>query len=139
MSMPLEKIDFKQPKFVLPAIAFIGLVLLGYLAIDLFQTPTEPPHNRYSSVEQETGINELQNKTDSFYLTIVESDTISIKKDHRVDISTEDKTTQQEVRREPLDRIKLWASNAVSFFGDIFTRGAIKVYIENEIPNDSIN
>ena len=24
-------------------------------------------------------------------------------------------------------------------FGDIFTRGAIKVYIENEIPNDSIN
>ena len=34
------------------------------------------------------------------------------------------------------ENIKLWISNAGNFFGDIFTKGAIKVYSE---PVDSIN
>lgn len=34
----MKKINFKQPKYIIPTIAYFGLLLLGYLFIDLFST-----------------------------------------------------------------------------------------------------
>lgn len=34
----IKKINFKQPKYIIPTIAYFGLLLLGYLFIDLFGT-----------------------------------------------------------------------------------------------------
>ena len=34
----MEKINFKQPKYIIPTIAYFGLLLLGYLFIDLLST-----------------------------------------------------------------------------------------------------
>ncbi len=34
----MKKINFKQPKYIIPTIAYVGLLLLGYLFIDLFST-----------------------------------------------------------------------------------------------------
>ena len=34
----MKKINFKQPKYIVPTIAYFGLLLLGYLFIDLFST-----------------------------------------------------------------------------------------------------
>lgn len=37
----MKKINFKQPKYVIPTIAYFGLLLLGWLFIDLFQVEIE--------------------------------------------------------------------------------------------------
>ncbi len=37
----MKKINFKQPKYIIPTIAYFGLLLLGYLFIDLFSTEVE--------------------------------------------------------------------------------------------------
>lgn len=34
----MKKINFKQPKYIIPTIAYFGLLLLGYLFMDLFST-----------------------------------------------------------------------------------------------------
>lgn len=34
----MKKINFKQPKYIIPTIAYLGLLLLGYLFMDLFST-----------------------------------------------------------------------------------------------------
>lgn len=64
---------------------------------------------------------------------IVISDSLSIKFPVRPE-----KDKKKEKGKDLLDNMKTWASNAAGFFGDIFTKGAIKVYTENEIPKDSI-
>lgn len=62
---------------------------------------------------------------------IVISDSLSVKLPvHQV--------KEQKKEKDLLDKMKIWASNAAGFFGDIFTKGAIKVYTEKEIPKDSI-
>ena len=34
----MKKINFKQPKYMLPAILYLPLIGLGWLVIDMFQT-----------------------------------------------------------------------------------------------------
>ena len=43
----MKKINFKQPKYIIPTIAYFGLLLLGWLFIDLFTTEVkdEEPSN----------------------------------------------------------------------------------------------
>lgn len=39
--MNMKKINFKQPKYIIPTIAYFGLLLLGWLFIDLFTTEVD--------------------------------------------------------------------------------------------------
>lgn len=41
----MKKINFKQPKYIIPTIAYFGLLLLGYLFIDLFNTDVSEEGN----------------------------------------------------------------------------------------------
>lgn len=62
---------------------------------------------------------------------IVISDSLSVKLPVR-------QVKEQKKEKDLLDKMNIWASNAAGFFGDIFTKGAIKVYTEKEISKDSI-
>ena len=90
----MKKINFKQPKFIIPALLFLYLAVMGYFLINF-----------------------CENKSKNFKKNIPEKECID---------SNED----------VFENIKVWLGNAGNFFGDIFTKGAIKVYSE---PIDSIN
>lgn len=47
----MKKINFKQPKYIIPTIVYFGLLLLGYLFIDLFTTEVNKKESNMESTE----------------------------------------------------------------------------------------
>ena len=90
----MKKINFKQPKFIIPGLLFLYLSVMGYFLINI-----------------------CENESENFKKDIQGKECID---------SNED----------VFEDIKFCLGNAGNFFGDIFTKGAIKVYSE---PIDSIN
>ena len=90
----MKKINFKQPKFIIPALLFLYLAVMGYFLINF-----------------------CENRNKNLKMDVPEIECIDNKE-------------------KVFEDIKVWLGNAGNFFGDIFTKGAIKVYSE---PIDSIN
>lgn len=147
----MKQINFHQIKFFLPAMLFFPLMVTGWLVIDTVSTDYEkydtylpeaketvfsiPNKKVYGEIKDDT-----LKKRDSFsslyskeeVITLIKQDSIKGIADRRQNVATERDVPATE-------HLKTWLRNAGSFFGDIFTKGAIKVYTENELPKDSIN
>jgi len=154
----MEKINFRQPKFLLPAILFFPLWGLGWLVIDIF-------HTERQSVECRSVLPEAK-QMDKFGPTVEWNDTItadSIEYDSRY---SEIKNPIQELQHladslkesegkvipekktewrewNTLDgcfsNVKTGIKKTAYFFADIIDKGAVPVYIKDLSPTDSIN
>ena len=51
MAMITDKINFKQPKYMLPAILYPLLLITGYLVFDIFDTETAEKPNKLQTTE----------------------------------------------------------------------------------------
>lgn len=156
----MEKIDFKHPIYVLPAILFFPLLLLGWLVMDIIQKSDSEPSRETIPIERSLKLDEMER-------TFGEISDKYIEYDDSVKVETwESNYTEEELRNLPLAKsfgnigmseterrkdqseitpdflsdIKIWTCNAIEFFGDIFSKGAIRVYLlEKGESKDSIN
>ena len=50
----LKKINWKQPKYMLPLIIYFPLLFVGYFVIDLFHTEKAEIHDQYTATRVKT-------------------------------------------------------------------------------------
>ena len=125
--------DLKRPCIILPAILYFPLLGLGYLIIDIFHT--EIPDEVQSDLQTTEYLNaELPtaNICDLSVMKNIETDIDTVKMKENVKSEPTSPT-----RPEAFDKVKRWFNNAASFFSDIFTKGAVRVYIVEQSEENS--
>lgn len=154
----MKRINFRQPKFILPMAIFIPLLFEGWLVIHLF-------HIEKSSVENQSAL--LMPKPTGRFGKIVDlNDTIvadsfrynskyseieklSLEQRHIADSlkKAEDKTAPaKESEWKEWNSLDGAASNmmtgikkTLSFCAEVIDKGAVPVYVKDLTPTDSIN
>lgn len=152
----MKKINFIQPKFVLPAILFLPLLGLGWLVTDIFHS--EMQHSERHPEVKESRITELQGfLIDSLDLEVLDStgtftleqEMMMLEQRHLADSLKESEgkvTPPKESKWKEWNTLEGAASNvktgirkALSFCADVIDHEAVPVYIKTDTPADSIN
>ena len=134
--------DFKRVCFIFPALFYFPLLCLGYLIIDIFHTeiPEEVQSDlqttEYLNVElPSANVKDSQDVTtfgnihDLSAMENIENDLDSVKKHNGVNNNVQIHKSEHPVRTEVFEKLNRWFNNGVSFFSDIFTKGAVRVYV----------
>lgn len=147
----MEKINFHQPKFILPAVLFFPLLCLGWLVIDIFHAEMHYSRLR-SEMKDRYGIiaDSLDSQVlDSIGIFTLEQEMMMLEQRHLADSLKE---SECKVSAEKESEWKEWntlegvASNVMTsikktlfFCGDVIDKGAVPVYMKADTPTDSIN
>lgn len=151
MSDIMKKINFIQPKFVLPAILFLPLLGLGWLMIDIFHTEMQysglrsEMKDRYGIVADSLDLEIL----DSTGIFTLEQEMMMLEQRHLADSLKESEgkaaPTKESEWKEwntlegAASNVKTGIRKALSFCADVIDHEAVPVYIKTDTPADSIN
>lgn len=151
MSDIMKKINFIQPKFVLPAILFLPLLGLGWLMIDIFHTEMQysgqrsEMKDRYGIVADSLDLEIL----DSTGIFTLEQEMMMLEQRHPADSLKESEGKAAPAKESEwkewntlegaASNVKTGIRKALSFCADVIDHEAVPVYIKTDTPADSIN
>lgn len=151
MSDIMKKINFIQPKFVLPAILFLPLLGLGWLMIDIFHTEMQysglrsEMKDRYGIVADSLDLEIL----DSTGIFTLEQEMMMLEQRHLADSLKESEGKAAPAKESEwkewntlegaASNVKTGIRKALSFCADVIDHEAVPVYIKTDTPADSIN
>lgn len=154
----MVKINFHQPKFILPAIIFLPLLGLGWLTIDIFQTETQAAKT-LNVLSKETSTGRYGKIVDWSETKVVDSigydskysevERHALELQHLADSLKESKGKAVPVKESEwkewntlegaASNVKTGIRKALSFCADVIDHEAVPVYIKTDMPADSIN
>lgn len=154
----MVKINFHQPKFILPAIVFLPLLGLGWLTIDIFQTETQAAKTlNVLSTETSTGgygkiVNWSETKVvdsigyDSKYSNMEKhvlelqhlADSLK-ESEGKVAPAKESEWKEWNTLEGAVSNVKTGIKKTLFFCADVIDKSAVPVYIKDLTPTDSIN
>lgn len=147
----MEKINFHQPKFILPAVLFFPLLCLGWLVIDIFHAEMQysglrsEMKDRYGIVADSLDLEIL----DSTGIFTLEQEMMMLEQRHLADSLKESEGKAAPAKESEwkewntlegaVSNVKTGIRKALSFCADVIDHEAVPVYIKTDTPADSIN